>query len=97
VSIISIVLKTRGTLQRTLRILALHLLKTHQNRTSEADAGKIYQEERGTGWVREDKGRDRGDRKIGNECHLGKAAIRLHHLEARGTVVCDTRRNVQTT
>jgi hypothetical protein len=25
---------------------------------------------------------------------LGKAAIRLHHLEACGTVVCETGRNV---
>jgi hypothetical protein len=97
VSIIYTVPTTRGTMQRSLRILTLQVFKPHQNRTSEADAGRIYQEETGTGCVREDKGRVRGDRKIGNECHMGKAAIRLHHPEACGTVVCDTWRNVQTT
>jgi hypothetical protein len=42
------------------------------------------------------KGRERGDRKIGNQCHMGKAAIRLHHLDNCGTVGCDTCRNVYT-
>jgi hypothetical protein len=64
---------------------------------SEADAGKIYQEQRGSEWVRDDKGKERGDGKIGNQCHKGKEAIRLHHRDNCGTVVCDTWKNVQPT
>jgi hypothetical protein len=86
--ITSVVSASRGTTQRTLRTASLYLFRTHQDRTSEADAGKIYQEERGSGWVRDDKGKERGDGKIGNQCHMGKAVIHLHHLDNCGTVVC---------
>jgi len=46
---------------------------------------------------RGDVGRKRRARKIGNECHMGKAVIHLHHLEDCATVVWDTWRSESTT
>jgi len=49
-----------------------------------------------SGWKRSGEEREWRARNIGNECHMGKAAISLHHLEDCETV-CGTWKSVSTT